>query len=798
MRNLYQSKFTIQRGLTHMKLFKDLKKETKLKPLISALIITTLLSGCGSSTSNSATDSTEISTETTTLDGTSVYESPDKSLDYFIDLFSSPKSDNNSATNDDNSDNNTHTHPDSDIQSDSTNANTVAVYPSNYLSEKNANNYINKDTNTYSHTIMIYMVGSDLESQYGNATIDFTEMLSACPDTNKHNIAIFTGGATDWQISEIDASHSYLLEIANSDLKIKDTYDLYNMGDPNTLSNFINYCYDEYDTDKYSLILWNHGAGPVVGFGLDENYTDILTVPELESALSKSVGQHQKLDLIGFDACLMSSLEIASVLSPYADYMVASQETEPGWGWNYEFLSSLSNPGINGAGLGVSIVDAYYAYCEEMFDKNNKYYADVTMSCLDLSKCTEAEASFDTFINDINTTLSSETFPSVIRTRNGLKNFGSYSTDFNYSMVDSMELINQYSNESNASTAKAALEALDNLILYEKSNVTDANGLSVCFPYNTDDTYAKAYLSISEATDFSPGFRTFLNNVYALENGETIATNWNETNLEATIEDTEIVQNNVTYDGKDISLQLTDEQQKNFSKANFYILAKAANFNYKITDNDSRAEDLYFYVYAGKNVPIDENGILHACYDNNILYMKGTDSEGNEEISHLPMILIDDNIGDTNTAEKRYLSYALLQSLTDDFLDYDCIAANLQIVRDKEHPDGYIRNAVPLDDDEENSINTPSKQLIDIYDYNLIAVTSSSARYLTKDDKGNILPYFEWEDSGSIMGFETYTYNGIEFIAQSIPDPENYAAMFVVYDSQGNATASELIPLNEN
>ena len=56
MRNLYQSKFTIQRGLTHMKLFKDLKKETKLKPLISALIITTLFSGCGSSTSNSATD----------------------------------------------------------------------------------------------------------------------------------------------------------------------------------------------------------------------------------------------------------------------------------------------------------------------------------------------------------------------------------------------------------------------------------------------------------------------------------------------------------------------------------------------------------------------------------------------------------------------------------------------------------------------------------------------------------------------------------------------------------------------
>lgn len=125
------------------------------------------------------------------------------------------------------------------------------------------------------------------------------------------------------------------------------------MGDPLTLSSFLNYGFDFFPADSYSLILWDHGGGPVLGYGVDENFRDLLTLDELSEALEDSVGAHMtKLEWIGFDACLMSSLEVASVLAPYANYMIASQETEPGWGWNYDFLSELSDEVIPGDVMG--------------------------------------------------------------------------------------------------------------------------------------------------------------------------------------------------------------------------------------------------------------------------------------------------------------------------------------------------------------------------------------------------------------------------------------------------------------
>jgi len=52
----------------------------------------------------------------------------------------------------------------------------------------------------------------------------------------------------------------------------------------------------------------------------------------LDSAL-KSAGI--KFDFIGFDACLMATVETALTMSQYGDYLIASEETEPGVGWYY-------------------------------------------------------------------------------------------------------------------------------------------------------------------------------------------------------------------------------------------------------------------------------------------------------------------------------------------------------------------------------------------------------------------------------------------------------------------------------
>lgn len=661
-----------------------------------------------------------------------------------------------------------------------------------YSRERKA--FENDDTSVYTQTVMIYMVGSDLESNYGNATIDLSEMVAAQPDIKNNNVVVFAGGASEWKLDGISGDNSYLLELGKDDFYIKETLTSCNMGESDSLSNFITYCLDEYDTDKYSLVLWNHGAGPVMGFGIDENYHDILTLPELQKAFDSSVGKsNKKLEWVGFDACLMSSLEVADVLAPYANYLIASQETEPGWGWNYDFLSKLSESGMNGAGMGKEIIDSYMDYCNQIFDIYPQYYADVTLSCIDLNAYDAAEKALNDFFADVDGTLDADTFPSIIRDRKQMRNFGVFSTDYNYSMIDSMSLVNQLSDKADNAKAQAALTSLNNMIVYDRSNLESANGISICFPHNTEDAYQETYLMVQDYIDFAPGYSRFLNNVYALEDGATIAHNWDVSEAEVAVEETEITQANITTEnGRDISIQLTEEQQKNFASASFMILANAESYDYVDADEDERSKDLYFHVYVGKNVQMDETGRLHAYYDNNILYMKDISSDGDGSLSHIPMIMIDSDI--TNSTEKRYTSYAILENLTGDFSDWNSTAIEMQIVRDAEHPNGYIRSAIPLDNSEDD-FHSPSKQLIDFNAYNLIEVPSSSARYVTRDENGKLLPYYEWESSGIMMGFDMYIDNGIEFVAQSIPDPENYSCMFLIYDAQGNVTSSELIPL---
>lgn len=654
--------------------------------------------------------------------------------------------------------------------------------------------FVNDDTNTYTQTVMVYMVGSDLESSYGSASVDLGEMIEAQPDVENNNVVVFTGGASEWKVDGITGDSSCLLELGEDDFYIKETLDACNMGAADSLSNFVTYCLEEYDTDKYSLILWNHGAGPVMGFGMDENYNDILTLPELQSALESSVGASgKKLEWIGFDACLMSSLEVADILAPYTNYLIASQETEPGWGWNYSFLSKLSDPGMNGAGMGKEIIDAYMDYSEQVFDTYPQYYADVTLACIDLNAYDDAEKAIDTFFDDIDSSLDTDLFPAVVRDRKQLRNFGVFSTDYNYSMVDSMSLVDKLSDNGDNAKAEAALTALNNMIVYDRSNLESANGISICYPHDTEEIYQETYLKVQDYIDFAPDYSRFLNDMYALENGETITHDWDVSDAEVAVEEAEITIANLTEtNGSDISLQLTEEQQKNYAAANFLILANAESYGYVDEDEDERAKDLYFYVYAGKNVQLDENGKLHAYYDNNIIYMKDISSEGDGSLSKIPMIMQENDI--TNTTEKRYTAYAILENLTDDFSNWNSTAVEMQIVRDAEHPDGYIRSAIPLDLND-SDIHTPSKQLIDFDDYNLIEIPSSSARYITRDANGRILPFFNWESSGTMMGFDMYIDNGIEFVAQSIPDPEHYVCMFLISDAQGNVTASELIPL---
>ena len=636
--------------------------------------------------------------------------------------------------------------------------------------------YDSLDSTGTAQTIMVYMVGSDLESAYGNATLDMDEMENAGVDTAHNNVIVYAGGASQWQDRGLSGEECTTLLLTEEGFAPLETYSAENMGDPLTLSSFINYCIDFFPADSYSLILWDHGGGPVLGYGVDENFRDLLTLDELSEALGDSVGAHQtKLEWIGFDACLMSSLEVADVLAPYADYMIASQETEPGWGWNYDFLSMLSDTPIPGDQMGEYIIDSYMAYGEYVFDIYPKLYSDLTLSCIDLNAYAEAEDALNTYFAELDTSLNVKNFPRLVRNRARVRDFGSYSSDMNYGMVDVLHLLELLGGDLD--TAKAAAEAVENCIVYSDTNMKNAGGISICYPYQTDEDYRDACIDMQEYLGFAPNYTRFLQDFYAIQNGDTLLADREISNAKTTV----TTESDGTYDESDITLQLTPEQQANFASGGYYILCKAKGEGYITDEEDPRADDMYLYIQGSKRVTLDDNGVLHAAYKNNTVYMQDADG-----MSDIPMILTESDISDV---ENRYLSYVVLMN----FDNWESEAVQLQLVVSDEYPDGILRNAIPLNNDEDD-LQSASKQLIDLDDYSVMSVAARCS-YVTRDDNGDLLDFFDWEKSEWMMGFEVDLTSDYKPVVQPLNHPENYVCVFFIKDSQGNVSFSDMIPL---
>ena len=234
------------------------------------------------------------------------------------------------------------------------------------------------------YTVLIYMVGSNLETNRGAATSDLEEMLASGIDFTGNNIIVYTGGARKWS-SNIPCDRNCLLDLSkgSGSWLAGMTDGSSDMGAPETLTEFLNTAVENYPARHYCLIFWDHGSGPISGFGVDELFgNDSLQFGELRQAMDASPfgpGGSARLDWVGFDACLMGSLEHASLWKDYTDYMVASEELEPADGWDYSFLQTL-----NGTSDPVRImeaaVNAYYDWYTS--GTGNK----VTLAAYDLTR----------------------------------------------------------------------------------------------------------------------------------------------------------------------------------------------------------------------------------------------------------------------------------------------------------------------------------------------------------------------------------------------------------------------------
>jgi hypothetical protein len=352
-------------------------------------------------------------------------------------------------------------------------------------------------------TIMVYMCGTDLESKSSMATYDLQEMLKA-NISDKVNIIVETGGTTKWQNNFVNSKTNQRFKATSDGFKlIEKDLGKKSMVDPNTLTDFIRYCKTNYPADRYSLIFWDHGGGSLSGFGYDQHFpNDGMTLDEIAVAL-KNGGC--TFDFIGFDACLMATLETAIVLEPYADYMIASEEVEPGIGWYYTgWITELSkNTSIPTIELGKKLIDDYV---KEVKAKTPRSQA--TLSLIDLAELKGTiPSSFEAFAKSTSKLIDSDNYKVVSDARSGTKEFAKSSK------INQIDLIH-FAENLGTTEGKSFAAALRSCVKYNRTstNITNANGVSIYFPYgslNKLNSMLNTYDQIGIDKEYSKCIKSF-------------------------------------------------------------------------------------------------------------------------------------------------------------------------------------------------------------------------------------------------------------------------------------------------
>lgn len=363
--------------------------------------------------------------------------------------------------------------------------------------------------NQAAYTVMIYMNGSDLESEHGAATDDLLEMLLALPGSYEINVVLMTGGANRWRNNTVPSGSCALWRIEGGQLIALGQPGQLNMGDAGTLCGFLDFGMAAFPAERYGLILWDHGGGSIAGYGHDENFQDsCLTLLEMNYAFDRSLLAETKLEFLGFDACLMATAEMAVVASDYARYMVASEDLEPGDGWNYSFLSALATqPRQDGAAVGRLIVDSYMDFYR------NTEPGGLTLSVIDLSKAGQVMEAMGTLMQACSGGLSQPTMPlalPIAMARADTKTFGGGTPrDSECDMVDVGDMADRLA-ELCPAEALALRAALDEAVSYQRHNsATDLSGLSCYYVFGGVEQ-ATAALDIYRTLRMSPAYTTYL------------------------------------------------------------------------------------------------------------------------------------------------------------------------------------------------------------------------------------------------------------------------------------------------
>ena len=554
-------------------------------------------------------------------------------------------------------------------------------------------------THEKAYTIMIYMNGSDLESKYESATEDILEMFDSEFDSRNINLIIFTGGTNKWHTKGIPNNINAIFRAEPSSRELiklaevgKDS-----MGNPEVLAGFINFCHAFFPAENYGLIFWNHGGGSITGYGSDERYERnpdraMMRLSEIDSAFASTdlIKNNKIFEFVGFDTCLMATLEMACIAGKYAEYMIASEELEPGQGWDYYFLGEIT-PDMSGYEIGVWIIDYYAEYY--------RYSADeeiATLSLTDLSKVQALADAFEKLALASANALSEGEYNFISKARSKSRMFGSYEehgggTD----MIDAAHLAESLANLLPDESA-AMLDALDQAVPYKHDNHTEnLGGLSIYFPF-TNKQDIDYYLSIYKTMNQLPNYTGFI------EEFSNILRSSPKGNYRSVGKITPVRSQN-----GDCSIAVTSEQLENLAEVYLTVWEKI-----KMGEEDG---EKYIQVGKSSKADIKEDGSITINFDRTWTTLN------------------DRRVCLYEIARKGgRVRYAIPARLNGD--DVDLIA-----IYNREYPDGKIIGAVPVDENGEGGgYDTLNKKLIAIKDGDTLEILYYSTADLFDKAAGSL------------------------------------------------------------
>ncbi len=366
-----------------------------------------------------------------------------------------------------------------------------------------------------------------------------------------------------------------------------------NMGDPANLKKFLDATVKQFPAKRYGLVFGDHGAGWPGILSDETSGGDGIDMTEMPVVLKDFMSRNGKLDLIGFDACLMANFEVARTVAPFAKTMVASEELEPGDGWNYTpLLTKLTqNPEMDSFALGKTVVDTYRDFYFSPAEREHSSF--VTLSVIDLSKIDALAAAISDLAVSNQGFIKTGGRPSVIKVAQARARSDEFGKNpegptNNFDIVNYAENIKAQSPDA-AKTADAVTAAVKAAVVYKINGPTHsrANGLSIFFPPKKEQLLESGY----EKNPFFSSFKwpMLLGEIFGLLGSDT---------QPPVIQNVQTTNNNIA---KDDVVQVTAKVNADDIDEATFVLAR-------------NEKDRTIIIGSIPTAP-DEKGILHETWD---------------------------------------------------------------------------------------------------------------------------------------------------------------------------------------